>query len=376
MIPLLRGQLASLDEVREDRSQRLAAKAVGHAAELTADQRIARDQRLEEPVWFVSPAADEAFVDKPREKLLHRGELRAAALGIKRISQVADGGLATAPQLLEHPQLGARDRRPFTFLHQAVSCKVSFVSDVERDALSCCYGRHPVSSVKGNASRAFYRYALTGLMGGPLVSIDTTSRGKASRFSLRTLLLVTAIIALSVTVAMQYRELGPLREEVARLRREVGELTVEDPTKLHAIRVETENELEWKWRIWIPEGASYRLRSHGGPIPKEGYPTDGGTTYLRKPGEYIIRYVIRRDPRDGRWNGSLHSPRGSVGKDHQPWVEWNSRVSMTAGVGQSTQSYETGRLVEITRYRASQADSSEDIEDPAAGFMIWLEPNY
>lgn len=207
------------------------------------------------------------------------------------------------------------------------------------------------------------------------MSDETPSRRKGARFSLLTLLLVTAIIALSVTVAMLYRELIPLREEVARLRNELGELNVEDPTKLHAIRVETDNELEWKWRIWIPEGASYRLRGHGGPVPKEGYPTTGGTTYLRESGEHVIRYRIRRDPRDGRWNGSLHSPTGSVGKDHQPWVEWSSRTSTSGGVGSSTRSYETDQRVEIIRHRVSQASSSTNIEDPAAGFMIWLEPN-
>jgi hypothetical protein len=186
---------------------------------------------------------------------------------------------------------------------------------------------------------------------------------------------VTAIVALSVTVAMLYRELGPLREEVSRLRNEVGELNVEDPTKLHAIRVETDNELEWKWRIWIPEGASYRLRGDGGPVPKEGYPMTGGTMYLREPGEHVIRYQIRRDPRDGRWNGSLHTQTGSVGKDHQPWVEWSSRTSTGSGVGTSTRSYEIDQRVEIIRHRVSQANSSANIEDPAAGFIVWLEPN-
>lgn len=207
------------------------------------------------------------------------------------------------------------------------------------------------------------------------MSDDTPLRRKGSRFSLRTLLLLTAIIALSVTVAMQYRELRPLRKEVARLRNEVGELNVEDPAKLHAIRVETDSELEWKWRIWIPENASYRLRADGGLVPAEGFPTGGGTMYLREPGEHVIRYAIRRDPRDGRWNGSLHGPTGSVGKDHQLWVEWASTTSTSSGVGTSTRSYDTDRRVEIIRHRVSQAKSSADIEDPASGFIVWLEPN-
>jgi len=195
------------------------------------------------------------------------------------------------------------------------------------------------------------------------------------RFSLITLLLVTTLVALSITVVMLYRELRPLRQEVARLRNEVGELHVADATTLHAIRVESGNELEWKWRIWIPKGTSYRLRGYGGSIPKEGYPTSGGTINFLEPGEQVIRYSIRRDPRDGQWYGTLQTQDASVGKDLQPWVEWPSHRSNAEGVGTSTRAYTAGERVVLIRHRVSQATSSGGIEDPSAGFMIWLEPN-
>jgi hypothetical protein len=203
---------------------------------------------------------------------------------------------------------------------------------------------------------------------------DVAPRRKGVRFSLLTLLLITTIVALSVTVVLLYRELVPLRGEVARLRDEVGELNIEDPARLHAIRADSGSDLEWKWRIWIPEGAAYKLRDRGGPIPQEGFPTDGGTVYLREPGEHVIRYVIRRDPRDDRWIGSLETRTGSIGGDEHAWVEWGSKTSTAGGIGASTQSFPTGERVELIRYRTSQASGSADIEDPAPGFMIWLEP--
>jgi hypothetical protein len=206
------------------------------------------------------------------------------------------------------------------------------------------------------------------------MSDDPPIARRRARFSLLTLLLVTAIVALSVTVAMLYRELGPLRAEVVRLRNEVGELHVNDPAKLHAIRVETDSELEWKWRIWLPEGATYRLRGEGGPVPETGFPATGGTMYLREPGEHVIRYVIRRDPRDGKWYGSLHAQNGSVGKDLQPWVEWGSRTSTSSGVERRTQSFHPDETVVLIRHRVSQKDSSEKMEKAAEGLMVWLEP--
>jgi len=102
----------------------------------------------------------------------------------------------------------------------------------------------------------------------------------------------------------------------------------------------------------------------------------GGTTFLREPGEHVIRYLVRRDPRDDSWYGSLHTESGSVGRDPQPWVEWGTRTSTSSGVGKSTRSYETDQRVEIIRHRVSEkASSSTQIEDPVAGFIIWLEPN-
>ena len=206
--------------------------------------------------------------------------------------------------------------------------------------------------------------------------VDTSpSRPQRLRFSILTLVLVTTIVGLSITVAMLYREVGPLRKEVARLRNEVGELNLQDRTMMHAIRVDTDNELEWKWRIWLPEGAGYRLRSFGGKVPKVGYPKHGGTMYLRDPGEHVVRYRIRRDPRDGQWNGSMHTRGGSVGKNHQPWVDWSSTSSTGSGVGTITEAFEIDQQVEIIRHRVSEtAKSSTTIEDPAAGFLIWLEP--
>ena len=51
-----------------------------------------------------------------------------------------------------------------------------------------------------------------------------SKRAPGARFSLLTLFPQTTIVALTITVAMLFRELGPLREEVNHLRNEVGEL--------------------------------------------------------------------------------------------------------------------------------------------------------
>lgn len=200
-------------------------------------------------------------------------------------------------------------------------------------------------------------------------------------FSLRVLLGAVAVVALFVhgvlLMVRNQRLEGDnrrLRDDLRRLRDEAGALTIEDESRLHIIRIATDNELEWSWRIWVPEGRSYLLRSVGGQVPKEGFPRTGGTITLSDAGEQLIRYRIRKNPRDGRWYGALSTTGASVGKDEQPWVEWSSRTATTRGIGTSTQDYAADNLVEIARQRVTQASSSDKMEDPAAGFLIWLEP--
>jgi hypothetical protein len=199
------------------------------------------------------------------------------------------------------------------------------------------------------------------------------------RFTLRVLFVAIAGIALVVSWINTYRIAQRnrlLETENERLRNEVGDLSIEDETRLHVIRVRTDNKMEWAWRIWIPEGHSYRVRAFSGQVPKEGFPKSGGMMLLSKPGEHWIRYRIRRDPRNNQWQGTLHTTVGSVGSGvSHSWVEWNQQTSITGGVSTSTADFAPDERVELARHRVSQESSSDKIEDPAAGFLIWLEPN-
>jgi hypothetical protein len=195
------------------------------------------------------------------------------------------------------------------------------------------------------------------------------------RFSLLTALLLLTIVGVAIVLVQLWREVGPLRAEVRRLRDEVGYLPVDDPGKLQAIQVDTGEELLWKWRVWLPENRVYLVRERSEEIPKDGFPPEHGSIGIRDPGEHVITYRITRDPRNGQWYGNLHAASGGTGKDAHPWVEWPSRTSSGGGVGGTTRTFEPDERVELIRLRVSQASNSSMIEDPSAGFMIWLEPS-
>jgi len=97
------------------------------------------------------------------------------------------------------------------------------------------------------------------------------------RFSLLTLLLLTTIVAMVTALWQQHPRYAPLRDEVRKLRNEVGSLTVDDPTKPHAIEVETGEPNHWRWRVYIPEQGNYRVHCYGDHIPKNGIPKSTGS---------------------------------------------------------------------------------------------------
>ncbi len=207
-------------------------------------------------------------------------------------------------------------------------------------------------------------------------------KSSVTRFTLRTLLMAITIAAMAMSLIVMYlnnRDLmlrnHTLAKENRRLRDELGSLTVDDVTQLHAIETSSGEQFDWTWRVWIPEGKEYRLRGEGGQVPKAGWPEYGGTMYLRDPGEHVIHYRISRDPRDGKWYGKLLTRGGSVGGDHHQWVEWQSSTSTTSGVGTVTVAFseDNDSVVELCRHRVSQKDSTGEIEDLAEGFVVWLE---
>jgi len=210
---------------------------------------------------------------------------------------------------------------------------------------------------------------------GEQIENSELGRGRP-RFSLLTLLLVTTIAALGVTVWQLGREVVPLREEIRRLRDEVGDLVVEDKSKFCAIRARTDEYLTWKWRLWIPPGQTYVLKYKSGKISEKAFDTysASGTMYFEESGEYWVAYRIRKDPRDGRWYGNLSREGGAMGKDLHEWVEWQNVATSTRGVGYKTISREVVSPFTLIRHLVRNSDEADEYEFPSPGFEIWIEP--
>jgi hypothetical protein len=200
------------------------------------------------------------------------------------------------------------------------------------------------------------------------------------RFSILTALLLLTIFAMAIVIVELWREVRPLRDELVQLRNETGRLSVDDPTKIYAIEVRTNDPLLWKWRVWVPQGPTVIARNYWGPIPASGMPAVAGSIHL-KPGENWVTLRAHPSATGTTWSAYLETEGSSVGMGIQPadrWWDWSTTSSSADGVGYSTSmpARESDRVLVLKRMRVSSVTSSNPSSQSAAkttGFMAWLE---
>lgn len=212
------------------------------------------------------------------------------------------------------------------------------------------------------------------------------------QFSLRSLLLMTLIIALAVASLLMYRRLSDAEGELVTLRNEAGYLKIEDETLFHAIAVPCEEPLTWKWRAYLPKGREYSWHLNSGMIPAMGV-LDGGAssqeTLPRSQGmEVTITVAIRKDPepKNRRWLFNL-TYRSADGREKQSTgtsipdqtMEQFLQAHMTDGECFAELKAETrkrGESIILLKRRIGEqtsATSWSTSSKPQPGFVVWLE---
>lgn len=212
-------------------------------------------------------------------------------------------------------------------------------------------------------------------MSGP----PNLKRSCAPRFSLLTAILLMTIIGLVIVTVRLWREVGPLREETRRLRDEVGELSIEDDAKIHAIEVRTKDPLTWKFRVWVPKGQKVKVRSRWGDVPRTGVPEAKAGVDLDE-GEHWVTYRVQHSPNENSWGVILESVDSGTGQEipeKERWWQWPEPAAIWGeGVQHMTGTFDEDQEPFILkRWRVANTDDSDDFKkmEITAGFIIWLE---
>ena len=206
------------------------------------------------------------------------------------------------------------------------------------------------------------------------------------RFSLLTILLLMTIAGLSLVVWRQWQDVGPLREEVRRLRAEVGALAIDDKSKVHAIEVLTSEPLTWRWRVWLPTAAGAQVHIQFGGVPRDGFPETRHTVTLHGGGEQTINMTVRRDPISDKWICRCNTAGTGIGfpiAAQDQWFLQKNFGMQNTGVGRLTAvADDDEKTFLLKRHRVAVAGELKDAKKandllnsdaPAPGFIIWLE---
>jgi hypothetical protein len=223
------------------------------------------------------------------------------------------------------------------------------------------------------------------------------------RFSLLTTLLLTTIVGLAIVVTLFWREIGPLRAEVRRMRTELGFLTIDDPDRACAISVPTYEDDTWKWRIYLPVGGQYSLCTSSGHLPSRaahpgnswfdevritgsGMATNGGSF----EGEILLeaRLVKENDEwhlvtnYSGIGGSGIRTPGKNKESIYQPSGDWLSGPyrSTSSDVTLDQKSFEPGQsilLLHIVRPKITETPgglrTGRRPQGSADGIAVWIE---
>lgn len=216
------------------------------------------------------------------------------------------------------------------------------------------------------------------------------------RFSILTALLLLTIAGLAVTVWRQSFEAEPLRQEVRRLRQELGHLTIDDENKIYAIQVPSVSANAKRFRVYLPKNRKFVLRSRihtiagrpPGQARKDWFANldgSGGTSTLDS-GEFTIEvFVERPDEKSDHWNlrYNINGRGGGAYGSVMPWLDDRRRWTSEAEARfdeQNERDADDGLVLfelrqgDLKEFPGGFSVTPPDKTKEQPGVMLWIEP--
>lgn len=217
------------------------------------------------------------------------------------------------------------------------------------------------------------------------------------RFSIRNLLLWVLILALGLTVVVQFwqhreetlrheREVRDLHRQLQAAHQALNKLPVEDPQRAYVLAMPSFTYARWVWRVYLPPGSRYALRMAVGSAvdQAEGVSissVDGESQQMGYQGQGETTVIVERIP----WG--KHSVLGVSLGGHQevsclltPEVarclsqrlQYRERQLGTSG----TEDFATNERIDLLQrwYPKGSPNEQDSKAGKPVGFSVWLEP--
>jgi hypothetical protein len=182
---------------------------------------------------------------------------------------------------------------------------------------------------------------------------------------------------MAIVIALLGRELFPLRKEVRQLRSQVGILSIDDRSSVHAIDVPTDAENVWKWRVYVPRGQTAAMKAKWGDVSATGYPQNQDR-WLLADGEQVVSLTFKPlTPGGPHWIAQVRTPRvvGTVSVNPKNFYAAGESEARNQTTGSDTAKIDASGKLLLMRSRIADPNRSNSLDknDPLPGFMIWLE---
>lgn len=149
------------------------------------------------------------------------------------------------------------------------------------------------------------------------------------RFSLLSLLLLTAVVALSLSLWGESSRRLPLQREIEALRREVGEVSAADPRRMYVQPLERsiDSRMHFRWRAYVPPGRSAEVTVEVQQLDENRM---GHLTMRLEAGETGFEFAILPSVPGTLWMYQLGDPaserRGATSGPKPPWLANGART--------------------------------------------------
>jgi hypothetical protein len=203
------------------------------------------------------------------------------------------------------------------------------------------------------------------------------------RFSLRAfflVLLIGTLVGSHLFTSLQFHQ---SHQENAEMRKELGRLVIKEEEMVHVIAVPAQEDMLWRWRIYVPKGSGHHevcVATQG--IPENGFPESIGTsTLLPEEGEHLLTAAIRPghsgDLRLTITWGKASSSFGIAENDARWLLAENRGFSSHCAGSDGAEKFDPHQPIVLLRMRAMEpargggyAVSSDT--PPGDGAMIWI----
>ena len=210
------------------------------------------------------------------------------------------------------------------------------------------------------------------------------------QFSILTLLLTTAIIALSISLYFARLQLSVTQSQMVVMRNELRYLDPSNPEKIRVIEIPAPGRHEWRWKIDLPNDQKFVIQVAYDNIPVDGLPPKPKQSFVQHelPSEELILNVsatIFDGQWEMRWQTDPTSPSVEFGITFPmnardlSWFDRKSgghTIHEHAGL-RGTDYGEPDSPFVLLRYRKGLRSNSVLLEtdpNPTDGLIIWIEP--